>query len=87
MKREIRQLLLIAVVALLEGCRDGQTLSAADKIAVDTLTSKATNRVEIEQQNWCRDHRDSLVDHAVDSLIVLRRQQIARQLEDIKEGQ
>jgi hypothetical protein len=87
MKREIRLVLLVSLVALFESCRDTQTLSAADKIAVDTLTSKATNRVEIEQQKWCADHRDSLVDRAVDSLIVLRRKQIARQLEDIKEGQ
>jgi len=87
MKKEIRALTVLFTVFLLANCRDAQTLSPEDKISVDTLTSKATNLVEIEQQKWCAEHRDSMVDVAVDSLIVLRRKQIARQLEEIQEGQ
>ena len=87
MMKEASTFGIAMVLLVMMSCSDSQKLTAEDKLAIDTTTYNINKKIDIENSKWCAEHSDSLVQKAVDSLIVLRRKQIAKQLEDVKSPQ
>ena len=87
MMKEASTFGIAMVLLVMMSCSDSQKLTAEDKLVIDTTTYSINKKIDIENSKWCSEHSDSLVQRAVDSLIVLRRKQIAKQLEDVKSPQ
>ena len=84
MMRGFRLFIFLAFIGLQSSCSDTPKLTADDKLTIDTTTYSLNKKIDVENAKWCSEHSDSIIKKAVDSLIILRRKQIAKQLEDIK---
>ena len=84
MMREFKLFIFFAITVMQSSCSDAPKLTADDKLTIDTTTYSLNKKIDVENAKWCSEHSDSIIKKAVDPLIILRRKQIAKQLEDIK---
>ena len=65
---------------LFTSCKDeGVKLTADDRVAIDTLSVNAIKSVTPELEKQCKDSADVLRKRLVDSLIIVREQEIMMQ--------
>jgi hypothetical protein len=58
-------------------------LNTDDRNMIDTLSSRKISLLSVEMDNWCRDSAPILKQKIIDSLMLLREQEILRQAQPL----
>jgi hypothetical protein len=71
----------VCAIYLLSSCdtEGGVKLTSDDRYRVDTLVSRQTSDISSELDKWCKDSTPIYRQHFVDSLVIVREQEILKQ--------
>lgn len=58
-------------------------LTSDDRFRIDTLSSRQTSELASQMDKWCKDSTPIYRQHFVDSLVIVREQEILKQISPI----
>lgn len=77
---KIYTLSVLLFFAALSACNtEGVKLSSEDRNAIDTLSLKQITLLSVEMDKWCRDSSPRIKQRLIDSLMLVREQEILQQ--------
>jgi hypothetical protein len=88
MRKDISQFMIIlsAIIALNACSTEGVKLEPDDRALIDTLVKREMAIMTVKMDNWCKDSTPILRQKMVDSLLIVREQEIMQKTSELPSG-
>jgi hypothetical protein len=88
MRKDISRFMIIlsAIIALNACSTEGVKLEPDDRALIDTLVKREMSIMTVKMDNWCKDSTPILRQKMVDSLLIVREQEIMQKTSELPSG-
>jgi hypothetical protein len=83
LKKYIYSFLVLIFALTACNTEGGVKLNTDDRNMIDTLSSRKISLLAVEMDQWCRDSAPTLKQKMIDSLMLVREQEILRQVQPL----